>query len=105
MNTSGEEKYKVWLKKLEIGDDKVYILGGGEKPHVGGLVICEPGKKPQSISLGTHHDCAVLKPIAKAACKKYDTTAVAIGGIHINNASKEEINIILKNCKELVECI
>ena len=31
MITSGKGKYKVFLKKKELGDDLIFILGGGEK--------------------------------------------------------------------------
>ncbi|MBN2602568.1 MAG: hypothetical protein JXA91_00345 [Candidatus Thermoplasmatota archaeon] len=105
MITSGEGKHKIWLERFEIGQDTVYILGGGEKPHIGGAVICEPGKNPQTISLKNHHDYEVLELVAKSACKKFKKTVVAVGGIHIDNASKKDIEIILKNCKELVSCI
>ena len=105
MITCGEGKYKVFLEKKELDDDLVYILGGGEKSHVGGAVICEPGKKPQILSIGTHHDYIVLTPIAETACEKYNKTVVALGGIHIDNATKEEIDIIVQNCKELEKCI
>ena len=54
MITSGEGKYKVWLQQKKIGDNLVYILGGGEKPHIGGVVICEPGKSSQVIRLHGH---------------------------------------------------
>ncbi len=105
MITSGEGRYKVFLKKVNLGDDLIFILGGGEKSHVGGAVICQPGKKPHVLTYEDHHDYIVLKPIAQAACKKYNKTVIAIGGIHIDNATKEEINIIVNNCKELVKCI
>jgi metal-dependent hydrolase (beta-lactamase superfamily II) len=52
-----------------------------------------------------HYDNVVLEPIAEAACKKYNTKVVTIGGVHIDNASKEEINKIVENCRGLVECI
>ena len=39
MITSGEGRYKVWLKEERIGNDRLYILGGGEKPHIGGMVV------------------------------------------------------------------
>ena len=105
MITSGEGKYEVWLKRMEIGEDIIYILGGGEKPHLGGAVICEPNKPPNVVRLEGHYDDVVLELIAKIACKKYNTKIVAIGGIHIDNASKEEIDKIIENCKELVKCI
>jgi len=105
MITSGKGKYKVFLEKKELDDDLIFILGGGEKSHVGGVVICEPGKKTRVISLKNHYDYQVLTPIAEKACEKYNKRVVSLGGIHIDNATKEEIHIIVKNCMELVECI
>jgi len=105
MITSGEGRYKVFLERKELDGDLVYILGGGEKSHIGGIVICEPGKDSRIIRLGNHYDYQVLTPIAETACKKYNKTVVAVGGIHIDNATKEEIKTIVKNCKELEKCI
>jgi len=105
MITSGEGKYKVFIKEIKNGGDLIYILGGGERSHIGGIAICEPGKKPQIIRLEGHYDDLVLSPIAEAACKKYNTKVVAVGGVHVDNASKEEIDILVKNCKDLIKCI
>ena len=105
MITSGEGKYKVFLETYKLDDGFVYILGGGEKSHIGGIVLCKPDKKPQIVRLENHYDYVVLEPIAKAACEKYSTTVVVVGGVHIDNAIKKEIDIIVKNCKELCKCI
>ena len=105
MITSGEGKYKVFLEEKKIGADLIYILGGGERSHIGGIVICEPEKKPNVVRLEGHSDDIVLQPIAEAACKKYKTKVVAVGGVHVDNASQEEIDLLVKNCKELVKCI
>ena len=105
MITLGKGRLKVFLEKKELKEDLILILGGGEKSHIGGVVICEPGKKSNVIKLGTHKDYILLTPIAERACEKYNKTAVAIGGIHIDNAKKEEIDQIIKNCKELIKCI
>jgi hypothetical protein len=105
MITSGEGKYKVFLEKKKLDCNIVYILGGGERSHIGGIVICEPGKEPNSIRLEGHYDDVVLKPIAEEACEKYQTTIVAVGGVHVDNASKQEIDILVKNCKELIKYI
>jgi len=105
MITSGEGKYKIFLKKQELDDDLIYILGGGEKSHVGGIVVCEPGKETQVLKLEGHYDYIVLQPIAEEACKKYKTRVTVLGGIHIDNATKKEIQIIVDNCKELLKCI
>ena len=105
MITSGEGKYKVFLNKIELDNDIIYVLGGGERSHVGGIVICESGKKPQVVKFEGHYDHIVLQPIAETACKKYNKKVVAIGGVHVDNATKEEINILVENCKEIVKCI
>ncbi len=105
MITLGEGKYKVWLEEKKIGNDILFILGGGEQPHIGGVVICEPDKTAQVIRLEGHYDDVVLKPIAEAACKKYKTKVVAVGGVHVDNATKQEIEKLVENCTELVKCI
>jgi gallate decarboxylase subunit D len=105
MNTSGRGKYKVWLQRYDIGDDLLYVLGGGERSHIGSVVIAEPEKKIQMIRSTGHYDDVVLKPIAEAACKKYKTKVVAVGGVHVENATKDEINLLVENCKKLVKNI
>ena len=92
----------------EMRDDGyqcLLVLGGGEKPHIGGVVICEPGKSTQAIRLEGHFDDIVLQPLAEAVCKKYKVTVVAVGGVHVNNASQEEIDLLVENCKQLLKFI
>ena len=103
--STGKGKYHVWLEQQRIGPDFLFILGGGEKTHIGGIVISEPNKPPTIIRLGTHYDHHVLTPIIETARQIYNTTIVAIGGIHIENASKEDINIITQNCQEITDQI
>ena len=105
MITSGKGKYKVWIEKKTIGDDLVYTLGGGEQSHIGGIVFCEPDKKPRIIRFMGHYDDVVLKPIAEAACKKYKTKVVAVGGVHVDNATKNEIETLVRNCHGLIKHI
>jgi hypothetical protein len=105
MITSGKGKYKVFLEKKELDDDLIYTLGGGERSHIGGIIFCEPGKEPIVIRLEGHYDYIVLEPIALEASKKYNKKVVAIGGVHIDNASKEEIEILVRNCKDLTKFI
>jgi hypothetical protein len=105
MITSGEGKYKVDLERREIGDDLIYILSGGEKSHIGGIVVSQPTKETKVIRLKGHYDVIVLKPIAEAASGKFGRKVVALGGVHIDNASQKEINRLVKNCKELVKYI
>jgi Bacterial proteasome assembling chaperone-like protein len=103
MLTSGKGKYKVWLKQEKIGANLLFVLGGGEKSHIGGIVVCDPGKKAKAVRLEGHFDDIVLKPIAEAACKKYKTKVVAVGGIHVDNATKKEIARLVENCRAFIK--
>jgi hypothetical protein len=105
MITAGEGKYKVWLKEERLSDERLYILGGGERPHIGGIVVKEPNKESMVIKLEGHYDYMVLEPIAEEACKKYNTKVVAVGGVHVDSATEDEINLLVENCKELSKCI
>jgi hypothetical protein len=105
MITAGEGKYKVWLKEEKLSEEKLYILGGGERPHIGGIVVKEPQKESNIIRFEGHFDHIVLQPIAEEASRKYNTKVIAIGGVHVDNASEDEIDLLVKNCKELLRCI
>jgi hypothetical protein len=103
MITFGRGKFKVWLSHQRIGEDHVFFLGGGERAHVGSVVIAQPGKEPQVILLEGHRDDVVLLPIAKLACEKYGTAVVVVGGVHVENASKEDIGRLVENCRHLLK--
>lgn len=105
MLTYGKGKHKVWVECKVIGSDRVYLLGGGETPHIGGVVVCEPGKKARIQHFGRHLDHLVLLPLAEQACKRYNTRVVAVGGIHIQNATKKDIVLVVKHCQQLFKKI
>ena len=102
--SAGKGKYKVWLRKMKIGQDIVLFLGGGERAHMGSIVLCEPGKKPKILNRltaqgRTHKDYLVALPIAKKAAKKWKRPVLCVAGIHVENASKKEIKMLVRNCK------
>jgi len=99
MISAGKGKYKVWLKEIKQGEDIVLILGGGERPHIGSVVLCEPKKEPRVINRKGHFDWMVAKPIAKKICRKRNKPVVCIAGVHVDKATKEEINLLKENCK------
>ena len=105
MITAGEGKYRVWLTKTELDSGLVYTLGGGERSHIGGVVYKAPGRQARTIGIEGHYDLEVLVQIADEACEKYDRPVVVTGGVHIDNATKDEIGILVSNCMELLKCI
>lgn len=105
MLISGEGRTQVSLEVLHIGNDVVLTLGGGDSPHVGGVVLKVPGEETRTLKHGIHRDLEVLVPLAEAASEKLDVTVVAVGGIHIANATKEEIEQVRANCRSLIDLL
>lgn len=101
MKSAGKGKYRVWAREEKIGKDAIVTVGGGERPHIGSVIVCEPGKKAKTMTLLTHKDYVIGKPIAEKLCRKRNKTIVCICGVHVNNASKDEIRLLVKNGKEL----
>ena len=101
MISAGSGKYKVWLKEIKHGNDIVLLLGGGEKPHIGSVVLCEPGKKARTLNRKGHFDWMIAKPIAKKFARKTKKPVICVAGIHVDNASKEEIELLKKNCEKI----
>jgi hypothetical protein len=105
MITAGEGKHRVWLKKQELDKGLVLMLGGGESSHVGGAAYVTPEGLEDVMEVKGHRDMEVLLPIARAASKKYGQPVMAVGGVHIENATKADIALLIKNCEELIKCI
>jgi hypothetical protein len=91
-------------REEKVGEDLVHILGGGERPHVCTAVVMEPGREAHVLRLGNHYDCMVPKPTAETA-SKHDRTVAAVGSVHVDNASKDEIELLAASWKELAGCI
>ena len=99
---SGTGRHKVFLEERELGDEVLLLLYGGDRPHAGDIVLAEPGKETKVFKTDSYHkDEIVAVPIAE---KRRDSTGkkvVCIAGIHVDNATDEDINKIIQNCKQL----
>ncbi|MDK2822422.1 MAG: gallate decarboxylase subunit [Clostridia bacterium] len=98
MITFGENRYLIKLKATITSDGIIIIVGGGEKPHVGAAVMALPtpsGYEIKEVSAPQHKDAVAFKPMAQLICQAAGEKVVIVGGIHIDNATKEEIDILL----------
>lgn len=102
MRQAGTGRHIVFLEEKEIGDEIVLFLYGGEKPHAGVIVVAEPGKDTKVFKTDEHHkDDVVAVPIAEKKCSTSGKKVVCLAGIHIDNATTEDINTIIQNCKDI----
>jgi len=102
----GKGKYGISCRMDSLGKDVVLLIGGGQKPHAGCVVICEPdqasGKVTTSVhTFTTHREEAVARPVAEAVCRKTGARVVCVCGIHVEKAGKKDIELLVKNTQEL----
>lgn len=90
-----------------IGEDLLIVLSG-EGQHIGGCSFAEPYMSKESksatvssISRKEHQDIEMTRLVAQEVAKQLGVVVIAIGGIHIENATKEEIKQILGNARSL----
>jgi predicted esterase len=103
----GKGKYKIDLTAITTADGFIITIVGGEKPHVGAVAISIPRpslKNSSKISTTTsvftligHKDDVLAKPAAEKLAKKLKQTVVVVAGVHIDEASEEEIKELTTN--------
>ncbi len=103
----GEGKYKILLTATFTGQGVLVNLLGGETPHLGAVVISlpRPGlKDPEEISSTTsllplpgHKDDQAARPVAEMLVRETGQPVSVAAGIHVDNATAEDIQILLDN--------
>lgn len=86
-------------------------LGGGEKSHIGCVVLCQP--RPSLKQDGTmsatasilnvlgHKDDGLAQPLARELCLASGQTVVVTAGVHVDGATAEDIEGFLTLLAEI----
>lgn len=120
------ESSQVWVEDPEsgrrigawvtsVGEDLVVAVGGGQKPHVGCVVLAQPsplkteaGGRTASCSVLTippHKEEPIARGVAKRIAEEIGRVTVVTAGIHDDNLDAEGIAIYLRLGKDLAEAI
>ena len=107
----GAGKYRVFLLATVTGDGLIVQLLGGQKPHLGAVVLSQPRAslaRPGEVSCNSvvvprlgHKDDEIAKPLAERLTRALNTPVAVVAGLHIENASPEEIAILIENCNQV----
>lgn len=105
----GEGRNKIFITSLLTQEGISVTITGGEKPHVGGVAVSVPRKslRDNRISCDTwitpvpgHKDTEVAAPFAQMICLQTGKTVAVVAGIHIENATDQEIARLVENSME-----
>ena len=91
----------------------VVQLYGGTFEHVGSVTVSttaatipDPTRKrsvSSVINLPPHKDELVARPAAERLALLFDTPVVCVAGLHVDNATQEEIEAMVKNAETVVD--
>ena len=107
----GKDRTHIRLIAEDTGNGIAILLTGGERPHVGGVVLAIPrqsltGKGTSADVFVTpvpgHKDTEVAILIAKRLCISTAGPVSVTAGIHIDDAAPQEIAQILEHCNAAV---
>jgi hypothetical protein len=101
MVCEGIGKHMVTLTHLFIGDDLLVIITGGDE-HIGGVSLLE-NNSFSTISKKNHKDTVISKMLAPIIYDTLKRDVLVVCGIHIDDATKEDIDILINNAQKCVE--
>jgi len=111
----GEGRTKLYLIAVFSGDDLIIVIFGGDRPHVGSVSVAYPpftdeekkkgkdGVVLNTIPLPGHKDYVVSEMVAEKVSRVLGRVVVVSVVIHIEKASKAEIEEVLKNSEKLAD--
>lgn len=103
----GDGKYKIFLNAIFCGNDISVCIFGGDKPHIGAVAVAVPRKSLKGdgsnsasasvICITGHKEDEIARSTALKISSKFFCIANVAVGIHINNASLDDLKIINLN--------
>lgn len=101
----GKGRHRVWAEAMPAGEDYVVFVGGGERPHVGSFSLSDAAHAPFSASLPGHKDHLVSGKAASRISKELGRTCAVVAGIHVDNATRQDIALLLKNSEGCIDLL
>ncbi len=107
----GEDRTGIKLIAENTGNGIAVFLTGGDRPHVGGVVLAIPRKSLTGTGVSAdmfvlpvpgHKDTEAAITVAKRLCVLTGAPVSVTAGIHIDAATTDEIAAILENCNYAV---
>ncbi len=97
---SGKGKYKISLTHSFIGKDLLVIITGGVS-HIGAVSLSEKDKI-STVCKKLHKDDIITSKVAPLIYDSLGVDTLVVCGIHLDNATKNDIKILVKNAKKCV---
>lgn len=111
----GEGRYEIQICAVPCGEDLSVTITGGTAPHVGAVAIGIgrlPDARPMqysatvsSVAVPDHKDDVVARMAAKMLADATHGNVTVSCGIHIDNATGEELELLQENVKKALQIL
>lgn len=111
----GKDRYMVSAKVICCGSDLSVTITGGDTPHVGAVALgCFPpegfgvegrGATVSVVCALDHRDDVVARDVAKKLATVFKCNVSITVGVHLDDATPEEIRLLVRACDELCDQI
>ncbi|MBS7247102.1 MAG: hypothetical protein QXW47_07235 [Candidatus Jordarchaeales archaeon] len=107
----GKGRTAVWCSLVKLGDGLVFCIGGGDETHIGAVSVAVPYKQKDNewsvststITLPYHRDDVLTRIMTEKVAKATGKVVVAVGGVHLEGAARNEIDEVVRNMEKLAE--
>ena len=103
MITAGEGRYTVRLESHNVGKDMLIVITGGEEEHIGSATLIEERGHLQTMIKKGHKDHVISEKMANIIYDTIGKDLLVVCGIHIDDVTKEEIDILVDNAQACVD--
>jgi gallate decarboxylase subunit D len=112
---AAQGRFKIQAFVQEVGQDILVSIWGGTRPHIGAIGVATPRpslKNPKQWSATSsgftyvgHKEDAVVKMVSELLAARLQTNVVVTAGIHWDNITSRDIQIITHLTQKLSEQI
>lgn len=108
-----DKKYQICLHAVFCGKDVSICIFGGDVPHIGAVAVAVPRKSltgdgsdsasASVICITGHKEDELARNIAIRLSSKWLCNVTVSAGVHIDDAKKDDIDLLSRHVKELME--
>ena len=97
--SAGAGRYAVSLRYYSVGKDRLIVITDAKEGHIGAITLAE-NNSLQTICKSGHRDSVVSNSVVRTIHERLGEDVTVVCGIHIDNATKEEIEILVANAQK-----
>lgn len=103
-------RIEIEFNAITLGEDICVVIKGGDTPHIGAIAFKKKDSYPQDleerlsaeiISLPGHREAEVIEEIVCTLASSLNKNVAVCCGIHIDNATKDEISVVIEMLTQL----